>query len=57
MASGSEETVTRVEKALKSDATYFGYYSLTLEKSKYVSDTAQLAIVLRGVGKDLMLLE
>jgi hypothetical protein len=51
MASGSDELVTRVQKALKSDATYFGYYSLELEESKDVSDTAQLAIVLRGVIK------
>jgi hypothetical protein len=57
MASGSEELINRVEKAWKSDATFFGYYSLALEDSKDVSDTVQLAIVLRGVRKDLILLE
>jgi hypothetical protein len=52
MVSCSNDFVTRVEKALKSEATNFGYYSLTLAESKDVSGTAHLAIVVRGVDKD-----
>jgi hypothetical protein len=52
MASRSDDFVTRVEKALKSEATNFGYYSLALDESKDVSGTAQLTIVVSGVDKD-----
>jgi hypothetical protein len=52
MASCSDDFVTRVEKALKSEATNFGYYSLTFDKSKDVSGTAHLTIVVCGDDKD-----
>lgn len=52
MVSRRDEFVTRIEKALKSEATDFGYYLLALDEIKDVSGTAQLAIVVRGVGKD-----
>jgi hypothetical protein len=52
MASSSDEFATRVEKPLKAEAIYFGYYPLALDESKDVSGTTQLAIFVRRVDKD-----
>jgi hypothetical protein len=42
---------TTVENTLKSEASNFGYYSLALDESTDVSNTALLAICIRGVFK------
>jgi sorbitol-specific phosphotransferase system component IIA len=52
MASRRDDFVTRVGKALKSEATDLGHYSLALNESKDISGTAQLSNVVRGVDKD-----
>lgn len=52
-----EELASNVERTLKYRATNFQFYSLALDESGDASDTAQLAIFLRGVDKDFIITE
>jgi hypothetical protein len=52
-----DELATSVEKTLKCRATNFEFYSLALDDSCDASNTAQLAIFLRGVDKDFNITE
>jgi hypothetical protein len=46
-----------VDNALKSEASHFEYYSLALDKSTDVSNTAQLVTCVHEVNNIIMLLK
>jgi hypothetical protein len=52
-----DELATSVGETLKCRATNFEFYSLALNESCDASDTAQLAILLRGADKDFNITE
>lgn len=51
IATRIEELGNSVEKSLKSNCTNFKFYSLAMDESTDASDTAQLAIFIRGIDE------